>query len=76
LLLRFQTVSVLLPERPIEAKEKLDSAIEQAAGAITESRDAVQGLRASTLEANDLAQAVNTLGEELAGESADSATIL
>jgi signal transduction histidine kinase/ligand-binding sensor domain-containing protein len=70
LLLRFQTVSQLLPERPVEAKEKLDSAIEQAADAITEGRDAVQGLRASILEANDLAQAVNTLGEELAGESA------
>ena len=28
LLLRFQTVSQLLPERPMEAKEKLDSAIE------------------------------------------------
>ena len=36
LLLRFQTVSQLLPERPVEAKEKLDSAIEQAAEAITE----------------------------------------
>ena len=65
LLLRFQTVSVLLPERPIEAKEKLDNAIEQAAGAITEGRDAVQGLRASTVERNDLALAVRTLGEEL-----------
>ena len=36
LLLRFQTVSQLLPERPAEAKERLDSAIEQAAEAITE----------------------------------------
>jgi signal transduction histidine kinase len=65
LLLRFQTASQLLPDRPIEAKEKLDSTIERAAGAITEGRDAVQGLRASTLQTNDLAQAVNTLGEEL-----------
>ena len=48
LLLRFQTVSQLLPDRPVEAKEKLDSAIEQAAEAITEGRDAVQGLRDST----------------------------
>ena len=54
LLLRFQTASYLLPERPAEAKEKLDSAIEQAAKAITEGRDAVQGLRASTVERNDL----------------------
>jgi signal transduction histidine kinase/ligand-binding sensor domain-containing protein len=71
LLLRFQTVSQLLPERPLEAKEKLDSAIDQAADAITEGRDAVQGLRASTLDANDLAQAINTLGEELTSESAE-----
>jgi signal transduction histidine kinase/ligand-binding sensor domain-containing protein len=69
LLLRFQTVSQLLPERPLEAKEKLDSAIDQAADAITEGRDAVQGLRASTLD-NDLAQAINALGEELTSESA------
>jgi len=69
LLLRFQTVSHLLPERPIEAKERLDNAIEQAAEAITEGRDAVQGLRASTLQGNDLAQAISTLGEELASDS-------
>jgi signal transduction histidine kinase/ligand-binding sensor domain-containing protein len=71
LLLRFQTVSVLLPERPIEAKEKLDSAIEQAAGAITDGRDAVQGLRVSTVERNDLALAISTLGEELENDSSN-----
>ena len=70
LLLRFQTASQLLPDRPIEAKEKLDSTIERAADAITEGRDAVQGLRASALQTNDLAQAVNTLGEELAADPA------
>ena len=71
LLLRFQTVSLLLPARPIEAKENLDSAIEQAAGAITEGRDAVQGLRASTVERNDLALAISTLGEELENDSSN-----
>jgi signal transduction histidine kinase len=71
LLLRFQTVSQLLPQRPIEAKEKLDSAIEQAAGAITEGRDAVQGLRISTVEGNDLARAISTLGEELENDSSN-----
>lgn len=65
LLLRFQMVSQLLPERPAEAKEKLDSAIEQAAEAITEARDEVQGLRDSTVQTNDLALAIGTLGEEL-----------
>ena len=33
LLLRFQTVSQLLPDSPIEAKDKLDGTIEQAASA-------------------------------------------
>ncbi len=70
-LLRFQTASELLPDRPIEAKEKLDGTIERAADAITEGRDAVQGLRDSTLQANDLAQAVSTLGEELAADPAN-----
>ena len=66
LLLRFQTASYLLPDRPAEAKEKLDGAIAHAAKAITEGRDAVQGLRASTVERNDLAVAIRTLGDELA----------
>ena len=68
LLLRFQTVSHLLPERPMEAKEKLDSAIEQTAETITEGRNAVQGLRDSTLQGNDLALAISTLAEELASD--------
>ncbi len=69
LLLRFQTASYLLAERPAEAKEKLDSAIGLAAKAITEGRDAVQGLRASTVERNDLAEGIRTLADELAAES-------
>jgi signal transduction histidine kinase len=72
LLLRFQTVSQLLPERSVEAKEKLDSAIEQAADALTEGRDAVQGLRDSTMQGNDLAMAISTLGEELATDSTNN----
>ncbi len=69
LLLRFQTASYLLPDRPAEAKEKLDGAIAHAAKAITEGRDAVQGLRASTVERNDLAVAIRTLGDELATDA-------
>ncbi len=66
LLLRFQTASDLFPTRPDEAKKTLDSAIDQAAQAITEGRDAVEGLRSSTVLTNDLALAINTLAEELA----------
>lgn len=73
LLLRFQTVFQLLPERPVAAKEKLGTAIEQAAEAITEGRDAVQGLRDSTIQANDLAMAISTLGQELASDSSNPA---
>jgi signal transduction histidine kinase len=66
LLLRFQTVSNQLPAGG--TKQNLDRSIELAAQAITEGRDAVQGLRASTMETNDLAVAIRTLAEELAGE--------
>ena len=47
LLLRFQSVLKILPERPLEARQRLESALDQAAEAITEGRDAVQGLRSS-----------------------------
>jgi len=70
-LLRFQTVSQLLPDRPVEAKEKLDSAIDQTADFITEARDEVQGLRDSTVQSNDLALAISTLGQELGTDSAN-----
>ena len=66
LMLRFQTVWGLLPERPAEAKDMLGSAIDQAAEAITQGRETVQGLRASAQESNDLASAIRTLGDEIA----------
>jgi signal transduction histidine kinase/ligand-binding sensor domain-containing protein len=74
LLLRFQSAAKLLPERPDEARQRLDNAIQQAAEAITEGRDAVQGLRSSAFETNDLANAIAAIAEELtkdtvAGES-------
>jgi signal transduction histidine kinase len=72
LLLRLQTASYLLSERPAEGKATLDSAIQQAAQAITEGRDAVQGLRASTVEQNDLAMAIRTLGDEFATDPKSS----
>jgi signal transduction histidine kinase len=64
LLLRFQTVSNLLPAG--EPKQKLDDAIDQSAQAVTEGRDAVQGLRSSMTVTNDLATAITALGTELA----------
>jgi len=74
LILRFQAATNLLPERPVEAKQRFETAIDQAAQAITEGRDAVQGLRSSTVETNDLAMAISALREELQanGTIADS----
>jgi signal transduction histidine kinase len=71
LLLRFQTVSHLWADRPELAKEKLDVAITEAARAITEGRNAVQGLRESTVGTTDIADAINTLGAELAAARGD-----
>ena len=65
-LLRFQAASNVLPARPEEAKQRLDSAIDLAAQAIAEGRDSIQGLRSSTVVTNDLAMALSALGEELA----------
>jgi len=64
---RFQAVDNLLPSRPVEAKQTLESALDDAAQAITDARDAVHDLRSSTVVTNDLAAAVTALGQELAG---------
>jgi signal transduction histidine kinase len=69
LLLQFQAASNLLPDRPRESKQVLAGAIDQVAEAITEGRDTVQGLRSPTLEANNLADALRALSDDLANES-------
>ena len=65
LLLRFQAVANFLPDNPQEAKQRLDLAINQAAEAVTEGRDAVQGLRSSAFQTNDLARGIIAIGQEL-----------
>jgi len=69
LLLRFQSVATVLPDNPKEARQRLDRALDQAARAITEGRDAVQGLRSSALETNDLANGISAIAAELTGDS-------
>jgi signal transduction histidine kinase len=73
LLLHLQVASDLLPARPQEGKQKLDSVIDHAADAIREGRDAVQDLRSSVTVTNDLALALNALGQELAAETKHNA---
>src|SRR4029077_16040727 len=71
LMLHFQTGIDLLPGRPVEARKTLEVAIDRADQAINEGRDAVQGLRASAVETNDLVSAVKILGEELGAADAN-----
>ncbi|MBV8857555.1 MAG: hypothetical protein JOZ02_11540 [Acidobacteria bacterium] len=69
LLLRFKSASNILPERPVEAKQRLDSALDQAAEAVAEGRDAVQGLRSSATETNDLTNGITAFAEQLTGDA-------
>lgn len=64
-LLWFRSAINVLPERPLEAKQRLELALDRAEAAIVEGRDAVQGLRASTVEVNDLAEAIAAIGASL-----------
>src|SRR6266571_2113435 len=65
-LLNFSGVTYLIRDRPAEAEAALERVIGQARKAIADGRDAVQGLRRSTVVSNDLARAISALGEELA----------
>jgi signal transduction histidine kinase len=65
--MKFSTMTYLIPERP-DVQQKLDGVCEQARLAIAEGRDAVQGLRSSTVVANDLARAISTLGGGVAAD--------
>lgn len=64
-LLWFRAAINLLPDRPLEARQKLEHALDRADAAIVEGRDAVQALRTSTVEVNDLAEAIAAVGADL-----------
>ena len=66
LLPRLQAGLNMLAARPGDARKVLEDAVDHASQAIAEGRDAVQGLRISTIEKNDLAAAIRLVGEELA----------
>jgi signal transduction histidine kinase len=56
-------------DRPDEAENMLERTVEEARSAITEGREKVQGLRSSTVVANDLARAIATFGAGLAADT-------
>jgi signal transduction histidine kinase len=68
LMFRFQAARNMLPHRTEEAIKALDGALEKTERAIVEGRDTVQGLRASTVAASDLAGAIRAIGEELGAD--------
>jgi signal transduction histidine kinase len=63
LMLHLEAVNKLLPEG--KAKEQLEKTMGTADRAIAEGRSAVYDLRSSTTVTNDLAEAVNAIGNEL-----------
>ena len=71
LLLRLQSVLKMLPDRPLEARQRLESTLDQAAEAITDARVAIQGLRSLAAETSDLARVLTAVGEELTAHRRD-----
>ncbi|MDB6102049.1 MAG: hypothetical protein JWO52_2048 [Gammaproteobacteria bacterium] len=68
-LLRFQTVANRLPRGP--DRQTLESAIGEAADAVTEGREAIQELRSASVAPGDLELAINSLGQELATNASE-----
>jgi signal transduction histidine kinase/ligand-binding sensor domain-containing protein len=69
LMFRLQAVRDLLPGRPDDAIEALDTALERGDKAIAEGRDTVSDLRESIIGEGDIATALTALGEELAAQN-------
>jgi signal transduction histidine kinase/ligand-binding sensor domain-containing protein len=78
LMLRFQTVDEMLPARPLDAKKALEGALDRADEAISEGRDAITDIRATTLASRDLEKSITalmtSLSEELAAGNGRSVT--
>jgi ligand-binding sensor domain-containing protein/signal transduction histidine kinase len=72
LLPRVQAAIYKLPSGAFESRKILEAANDLASEAITEGRDAVQGLRLSTVEENDIAVAIRTIGDLAAGGNQSS----
>ncbi len=67
-LLQFGAALRLLVREPEKARRVLVDALDQAAQAIREGREAVQGLRLSVEDSSDLAASIARLAKEVAGE--------
>jgi signal transduction histidine kinase/ligand-binding sensor domain-containing protein len=65
-LVQMQAARNLLSRHPEKAVQTLDDAIEATAGALDESRDAIQGLRSVPMASGNLAELLTTTSEDLA----------
>src|SRR6202161_2429737 len=78
LLLVFQSISNLLPAGSDEAKQGMEGALDRADEAISEGRDAITDIRATTLASRDLEKSITALmtnlSEELAASNGRSVT--
>jgi signal transduction histidine kinase len=70
-LMMLHAAAGMIPHRPDEARRKIEAIIEEERQAVTEARDAVQGLRASAALTTNIAQAICRLGEQLAARAAE-----
>ena len=66
LLLMFEAALKLLPERPAEARGRLQRALDHAMNATSEARSAVQGLRSPDVD-NDLVRSLTKIADEVTG---------
>jgi ligand-binding sensor domain-containing protein/signal transduction histidine kinase len=67
-LLNFHAVTYLLSERP-DARRAIETVVDQARDAITEGRNAVEGLRSAKHDCSNLEAAIGRFGQELAGQA-------
>jgi signal transduction histidine kinase len=66
-LLNFHAVTYLFPDRP-EARRAIEVVVDEARDAITEGRNAVEGLRSAKHDCSNLEAAISSFGQELAGQ--------
>jgi ligand-binding sensor domain-containing protein/signal transduction histidine kinase len=73
ILFRLQAVHSMLPARPDDARAALDTTLDRADATLAEGREAVQGLRSTSLAETDFVQALIALGEELVSATSNPA---
>ena len=69
-LLNFHAITYQLPDRP-DVRQTIENVVEEARHAITDGRNAIEGLRASKQEGSDLEAAIGRFGDELVAKHSE-----